>query len=92
MQALEHIHANEIIMTIGNSKLVEKFFKEAAASRAFEVIVAEGGPFLKVSTCTLHGSKKFDSQTKEKERLKKRKSEGRKERNDKNYCRDRRWR
>ncbi|XP_020286076.1 translation initiation factor eIF-2B subunit beta [Pseudomyrmex gracilis] len=45
-QASEHIHSNEIIMTIGKSKLVEEFFKKAAASRAFDVIVAEGGPFL----------------------------------------------
>jgi len=45
-QASEHIHSNEIIMTIGRSKLVEKFFKKAAATRAFDVIVAEGGPFL----------------------------------------------
>ncbi|XP_012216175.1 translation initiation factor eIF2B subunit beta [Linepithema humile] len=45
-QASEHIHSNEIIMTIGKSKLVEEFFKNAATTRAFEVIVAEGGPFL----------------------------------------------
>lgn len=37
-------------MTIGKSKLVEEFFKKAAATRAFEVVVAEGGPFLHVST------------------------------------------
>lgn len=48
-QASEHIHSNEIIMTIGKSKLVEEFFKKAAATRAFDVIVAEGGPFLSVS-------------------------------------------
>ncbi|KAK9299900.1 hypothetical protein QLX08_007234 [Tetragonisca angustula] len=45
-QASEHIHSNEIIMTIGKSTLVEEFFKKAAATRAFEVIVAEGGPSL----------------------------------------------
>ncbi|KAG7190640.1 hypothetical protein KM043_006722 [Ampulex compressa] len=45
-QASEHIHSNEIIMTIGKSVLVEEFFKSAASSRTFEVIVAEGGPFL----------------------------------------------
>lgn len=48
-QASEHIHSNEIIMTIGKSKLVEEFFKKAATTRGFEVIVAEGGPFLSVS-------------------------------------------
>ncbi|XP_077274754.1 eukaryotic translation initiation factor 2B subunit beta [Temnothorax americanus] len=45
-QASEHIHSNEIIMTIGKSKLVEEFFKKAADTRAFDVIIAEGGPFL----------------------------------------------
>ncbi|KOC59470.1 Translation initiation factor eIF-2B subunit beta [Habropoda laboriosa] len=45
-QASEHIHSNEIIMTIGKSKSVEEFFKRAAATRTFEVIVAEGGPSL----------------------------------------------
>jgi len=50
-QASEHIHSNEIIMTIGKSKLVEEFFKKAASTRAFDVIVAEGGPFLNVSMC-----------------------------------------
>lgn len=45
-QASEHIHSNEIIMTIGKSTLVEEFLKKAVATRAFEVIVAEGGPSL----------------------------------------------
>lgn len=43
-QAIEHIHANEIIMTIGRSKTVEKFFKFAAKNRKFQVIVAENAP------------------------------------------------
>lgn len=38
-------------MTFGKSKLVEEFFKRAAATRAFEVIVAEGGPSLSVCIC-----------------------------------------
>lgn len=45
-QASEHIHATEIIMTIGKSTLVEEFFKKAAETRPFAVIVAEGGPSL----------------------------------------------
>ncbi|XP_012283534.1 translation initiation factor eIF-2B subunit beta [Orussus abietinus] len=45
-QAPEHIHSNEIIMTLGRSRTVEEFFKKAASTRVFEVIVAEGGPFL----------------------------------------------
>lgn len=43
-QASEHIHANEIILTIGKSKTVEKFLKSAAKSRKFQVIVVEGAP------------------------------------------------
>lgn len=43
-QALEHIHSNEIIMTIGRSKAVEKFLLAAAKKRQFQVIVAEGSP------------------------------------------------
>lgn len=43
-QALEHIHSNEIIMTIGRSKAVEKFLLAAAKKRQFQVIVAEGAP------------------------------------------------
>merc|ERR1719315_250190 len=43
-QAIEHIHANEIIMTIGRSKTVEKFLKFAAKNRKFQVIVAENAP------------------------------------------------
>lgn len=45
VQALEHIHANEIIMTIGYSKTVFAFLKTAAKDRAFQVIVAECAPF-----------------------------------------------
>lgn len=43
-QASEHIHANEIILTIGKSTTVEKFLKSAAKSRKFQVIVVEGAP------------------------------------------------
>jgi len=43
-QAIEHIHANEIIMTIGHSRTVEKFLKFAAKNRKFQVIVAESAP------------------------------------------------
>jgi translation initiation factor eIF-2B subunit beta len=35
-------------MTLGRSRSVEQFFKKAAKTRTFEVIVAEGGPFLDV--------------------------------------------
>ncbi|KAI9346951.1 hypothetical protein BDR26DRAFT_855412 [Obelidium mucronatum] len=43
-QALEHIHSNEIIMTLGRSPAVESFLKEAAKLRKFQVIVAEASP------------------------------------------------
>lgn len=43
-QSLEHIHSNEIIMTMGRSKAVEKFLLAAAKKRKFQVIVAEGSP------------------------------------------------
>ncbi|XP_031566646.1 translation initiation factor eIF-2B subunit beta-like [Actinia tenebrosa] len=45
MQALEHIHSNEVIMTTGKSRTVEKFLKNAARKRKFTVIVVEGAPF-----------------------------------------------
>ncbi len=44
-QALEHIHANEVILTLGHSHTVELFLKQAArGDRQFQVIVAESGP------------------------------------------------
>jgi translation initiation factor eIF-2B subunit beta len=43
-QALEHIHSNEIILTLGMSKTVESFLKLAAKHRTFQVIVAETAP------------------------------------------------
>uniref|UniRef100_A0A3B3TUB5 Translation initiation factor eIF2B subunit beta n=2 Tax=Poecilia TaxID=8080 RepID=A0A3B3TUB5_9TELE len=45
MQALEHIHSNEVIMTIGRSRTVEAFLRDAARKRKFHVIVAECAPF-----------------------------------------------
>ncbi|KAJ3298749.1 Translation initiation factor eIF-2B subunit beta [Borealophlyctis nickersoniae] len=43
--ALEHIHSGEIIMTVGRSRTVENFLKEAAKHRKFQVIIAETAPF-----------------------------------------------
>ena len=48
MQALEHIHSNEVIMTIGRSRTVEDFLKDAARKRKFHVMVAECAPFCQV--------------------------------------------
>lgn len=48
-QALEHIHSNETVMTLGRTEAVEQFFLAAAKKRQFNVIVAEGGP-----TCCGH--------------------------------------
>ncbi|THG94430.1 hypothetical protein EW026_g7043 [Hermanssonia centrifuga] len=42
--AKDHIHSDEIILTIGYSKTVEAFLKAAAHSRNYTVIVAETGP------------------------------------------------
>lgn len=43
-QAIEHIHSNEVILTIGKSRTVEAFLKHAAKTRKFHVIVVEGAP------------------------------------------------
>ncbi|XP_078090697.1 translation initiation factor eIF2B subunit beta [Mustelus asterias] len=45
MQALEHIHSNEVIMTLSRSPTVEAFLKDAARKRSFHVIVAECAPY-----------------------------------------------
>jgi len=44
-QALEHIHASEVILTAGKSRTVEAFLKRAAKRRKFQVIVVECAPF-----------------------------------------------
>ncbi|GAA6031736.1 hypothetical protein JCM8097_001959 [Rhodosporidiobolus ruineniae] len=43
-QSLDHIHSGEYILTIGHSKTVEAFLKNAARKRKFTVIVAETAP------------------------------------------------
>lgn len=43
-QASEHIHSNETILTVGNSKTVKMFLKSASKTRTFNVIVVEGAP------------------------------------------------
>lgn len=43
-QATEHIHSNEIILTIGKSNTVEQFLKTASKERKFTVIVVECAP------------------------------------------------
>lgn len=45
--AKDHIHSDEIILTIGQSTTVEAFLKAAAHYRNFTVIVAETGPSYK---------------------------------------------
>ncbi|KAF8503397.1 nagb/rpia/CoA transferase-like protein [Russula emetica] len=42
--ARDHIHSDEIILTIGKSKTVETYLKSAAHYHKFTVIVAESGP------------------------------------------------
>ncbi len=43
-QALEHIHSNEVVLTLGYCRTVHLFLREAAKKRQFQVVVAEGGP------------------------------------------------
>lgn len=43
-QAGEHIHANEIVLTLGHDATTLLFLTEAAKKRAFQVVVAEGWP------------------------------------------------
>lgn len=43
-QAQEHIHSNEIILTLGMSHVVESFLRKAAAHRKFDVIVVDCEP------------------------------------------------
>jgi len=46
-QSIQHIHANEVIMTFGRSRTVEAFLKEAfgkGKKRNFQCIVAEAAP------------------------------------------------
>jgi len=56
-QAIEHIHANEVIMTYGGSKTVEEFLKSAGKKRKFEVIVAECAPSRRGHTLSISLSK-----------------------------------
>ena len=43
-QSLEHIHSNEIILTLGHSVDVEAFLRQAGRVRKFQVIVLETCP------------------------------------------------
>ena len=43
-QAIQHIHANEVILTHGRDPAVEAFLKSAHKKRTFDVIVAETSP------------------------------------------------
>eukprot|EP00045_Choanoeca_perplexa_P005543 m.46793 g.46793 ORF g.46793 m.46793 type:complete len:369 (-) comp13178_c1_seq1:57-1163(-) len=53
-QSLEHIHSNEVIMTLGHSKTIQAFLIAAhGKGRTFHVIVAEGAP-----TCDGHAMAK----------------------------------
>jgi translation initiation factor eIF-2B subunit beta len=43
-QACDHIHANEIVLTLGHCATTLLFLKEAAKKRPFQVVVAEAAP------------------------------------------------
>ncbi|WVO14995.1 hypothetical protein L204_102638 [Cryptococcus depauperatus] len=42
--AREHVHSSEIILTMGHSRTVEAFLKQASKDRKFTVVVAESAP------------------------------------------------
>ena len=46
-QSLDHIHGDEIILTIGHSHTVCEFLQEASVERSFQVLVAEAAPSYK---------------------------------------------
>lgn len=43
-QGVEHLHSNEVILTLGHSSTTCAFLTEASKKREFQVIVAEGAP------------------------------------------------
>lgn len=45
--ALDHIHANEVILTFGHSNTVKEFLLHGHKKRSFRVVVCESGPSLK---------------------------------------------
>ncbi|KAL6745895.1 nagb/rpia/CoA transferase-like protein [Haematococcus lacustris] len=44
VQGVEHLHTNEVILTLGMSQTTYAFLREAARKREFQVVVAEGAP------------------------------------------------
>lgn len=44
LQSEEHVHSDDVIMTFGHSRTVERFLKKAASKRKIHVIVAEAFP------------------------------------------------
>uniref|UniRef100_A0A6N2M715 Translation initiation factor eIF2B subunit beta n=1 Tax=Salix viminalis TaxID=40686 RepID=A0A6N2M715_SALVM len=61
-QAIEHIHQNEVILTLGSSKTVLEFLYAAKEKRrSFRVFVAEGAPRFvsRASSCERIGCKRF---------------------------------
>lgn len=67
--ALEHIHANEIILTHTSSQTVQKFLMTAARKRKFTVVHAEAYPNDHVDThsAVMHGGRKNDGDNEEAE-------------------------
>lgn len=61
--ALDHIHSNEIILTHGASRTVQRFLLKAAAKRKFTVIHAEGYPNAHAATHALVTGKPLPSTT-----------------------------
>jgi len=57
-QAFEHIHANEVIMTLGSSSTVKEFLIEAGSKRKFNVIIADSAPSYRGREMAIELSKK----------------------------------
>jgi translation initiation factor eIF-2B subunit beta len=56
-QSLQHIHENEVILTMGKSSTVLDFLKNAARKRKFHVVVVENAPYLDGHEVALNLSK-----------------------------------
>ena len=61
-QAIEHIHTDEVILTLGHSTTIENFLAVAARKREFHVLIADGAPAFNGHKMALALSKKKDAE------------------------------
>jgi translation initiation factor eIF-2B subunit beta len=62
VQAIEHIHSDEVILTLGHSTTIENFLAVAARKREFHVLVADGAPAFNGHKMALALSKMKDAE------------------------------